>query len=147
LRDIDYATWRLLDSSDKELYRIYSLDGANDICAIIKLCEENGIKSIDILWVSDWSKLGGVKKMISTLALWAKKQGYSWIRFYTSGPQVSAGLRFSVNAVVRQPIFVFYSKDTTLLNRITEETSWPWELMDPDFENFLSENDKPYSTI
>jgi hypothetical protein len=134
LRDIGYANWRLLCSPDKEKYRIVNIQG-NDVRIIIKLIDDKPYRHIEILWISNQCNLLSIKEAISSLAIWGIKNNYSMIRYYTSHKMLSDYLRKFLKSIVDHPRFAFYSKDNTLLQKVTN-TIWHWQLIDSDFETF-----------
>ena len=132
VRDSDYISWRLLNSPDKDKYRVFS---SNDIGIIIKICDNSFYKYIDLLLVSDSSKYSMIRKMISTLALWGMSKDYSYMRYYTSSEELSSYLSESLKSIVRYQKVIFYAKDVTLLEKLKQST-WHLELIDSDFEEF-----------
>lgn len=135
VRDSDYVSWRLLNSPQKDKYRIFSISGINDVNMVIKLCDKDNSKYIDILWVSDSFRYSVIQNMISTLAIWGMTKAYSYIRYYTSRNELSSYLKRSLKPAIRYPGFMFCSKDTRLLEKL-KGSSWNWELIDSDFEEF-----------
>jgi len=135
IRDYDYISWRLLDSPDRDKYRIFSI---RDVSIIIKMYDKyhpRYPKHIDLLWVSNPSNYSVIRHMISTLAIWGMANDYSYIRHYTSDRELSDYLRKSLKSMVRHRRFAFYSKDIALLDKL-KYAKWHWELMDSDFEEF-----------
>lgn len=135
IRDSDYVSWRLLDSPDRAKYRIFTIEGINDVSIVIKMCNKHHPKYIDLLWVSNPSKYSVIRDMISTLAIWGRSKGYSYICYYTSNKELSRYLSKSLKSIVNHPRFAFYAKDITLLEKL-KHCNWHWELIDSDFERF-----------
>lgn len=133
IRDSDYISWRLLNSSDKDRYRVFSIGDASDASIIIKMCSKKHFNYIDILWVSDPREYSSIRSMISTLALWSIKKHYFCINAYTSDKDLLNYLREFLKPIVTHPRFAFYTKDITLLEKL-KHSNWHWELMDSDFE-------------
>jgi len=132
VRDSDYFLWRILNSPDKKLYRIINTKG---VSTIIKLCDNYYSKYIDVLLVSDLSDFFTLRTIISNLAVWGKERDYNFIRFYTSGKDLSSFLKKSLKPFVKYPIFAYYSKDELLLEKL-KRSKWNWGLIDSDFEKF-----------
>ena len=132
IRDSKYFLWRLLSSPDINKYRIITI---KDVSTIIKLCNNSYSKYIDILLVSNLSKYITIRKIIASVAVWGRKKGYNFIRFYTSKKDLSAYLKKSLKSIVNKPIFLFYSKEKKLFEEL-KKSDWRWELIDTDFEIF-----------
>lgn len=132
VRDSDYFSWRLLNSPDISKYSIIIID---DVSLLIKLCDNNYSKYIDILLVSDLSKYTTIRKIIASIAIWARKKGYYFIRFYTSRKELSGYLRKSLKSFVRNPVYMYCSKGKELLGKL-KKSNWNWGLIDNDFEKF-----------
>ncbi len=130
-RTLDYLSWRLLESPDKDEYSVFTIATANDAAMIIKRYEKQ--RYIDILLLSPRMEYSVIRCMISALAVWGMAAGYSHIRFYTSDEELSYYLTASLHPVLRYPGFTFYAKDDILKNILTQ-CSWHWELIDNDFE-------------
>lgn len=140
IRDYEYISWRLLNSPDKNKYRIISIDEVNNISIVIKL--ENDVremgnnphsKHIDLLLISDSSKYSVIRHMISTLATWCFSKGYYYIRYYTSSKGLSDYLSKSLNPRVGNPNFMYYTQDIALLKKL-KHSNWHFELIDNDYE-------------
>jgi len=136
IRDSSYISWRLLNSPDRNEYRIFSIDGIDDVSAIIKICKKRYPNHIDLLWISNTSKFPLIRDMISTLAMWGKRQDYSYIRYYTSSEELSSYLKIALKPIVTHPMFAFYAKDAALFERL-KASKWHWDLIDSDFERFF----------
>lgn len=133
IRDSDYISWRLLGSPEKDKYRVFSMKEVNDISIIIKMCNKNNLKYIDLLWISNLHKYDAIRHMISTLALWGINENYFCINAYTSDKNLSNYLKESLKPIVTHPRFAFYTRDTALLEKL-KHSDWHWELIDSDFE-------------
>lgn len=129
-RDDDYVRWRILDSPNRNRYYIYTDD---EFSALVFLNDRIGY-SVDILWVSDINKMPEIRKMLSALALAGKKEGYSYIRFYTTRNDLSAYIKRYVKSVVKFRKFVYTSKNKLLLDEFKKST-WALELIDSDLEH------------
>ncbi len=133
IRDSDYISWRLLNSPDKDRYRVFSMKDVNDASIIIKMCSKNHFKYIDLLWVSAPHKYDVILRMISTLALWGINENYFCINAYTSDKELSNYLKESLKPIVTHPRFAFYTREAVLLEKL-KHSNWHWELIDNDFE-------------
>lgn len=131
IRDINYFKWRLSDSPNKDKYFIYKTD---KFSAVVSL-QNNYQKYIDILLVSDLNNKVEINKMISTLGMYGIKNGFSYMRFYTSKKELSAQIKSKTKSIVRHPRFVFFSQDKGLLEEL-KNNDWEFELIDSDFEHF-----------
>lgn len=130
-RTVDYLSWRLLESPDKDEYSVFTITIANDVAMVVKKYEKQ--RYIDILLMSPQIEYSIIRRMISSLAAWGMAKGYSHIRFYTSDWALSSYLSASLRPILRYPGFSFYTKDDVLQNMLTQ-CSWHWELIDNDFE-------------
>jgi len=128
LRDLKYLTWRILESPHKQKYRFIETDG---FMAIIKLNKSY----IDILSISGRSDFKAIRGFISGLSIWGGKNGYSYIRFYTSDKQLSRFLKRSLFSFVTNPSFLYYTGNSELMCKI-RQSEWNLELMESDFEQF-----------
>jgi hypothetical protein len=135
VRDSEYLSWRLLDSPDEKKYRIVTMDGADNVSVIVKLCDNRPHPYIDILWLSNPLKQAEARNLIATLAIWGLRRGYSYIRHYVSSKELSSFLSRSLKAVVRHPRLMFYSKNPELFQKL-KDANWHWDLIDSDFEEF-----------
>ncbi|UCF77828.1 MAG: hypothetical protein JSW03_06865 [Candidatus Eiseniibacteriota bacterium] len=129
---MDYLSWRLLLSPKKEDYRVCHM---GDLDMVVKLCGKGQIKYVDILLISDDSKSIAIRRAVSSLAGWAARRGYSYLRFLTTKNELSNYLGKTLLSTVRRPPFVFYATDPDLRQRL-EEVRWHWQLIDSDFEVF-----------
>jgi len=128
MRNLKYLTWRILESPHKEKYRFIETDG---FMAIIKLNKSY----IDILCISGRYDFKAIRGFISGLAIWGKKNGYSYIRFYTSDKQLTRFLKRSLFSFVTNPAFLYYTGNPELMRKI-RQGEWSLELMESDFEQF-----------
>lgn len=135
IRDSDYISWRLFNSPDRDKYYVFSINGVNDLSIIIKLCNNQRSKYIDLLWISDPSKYSEIRCLISTLARWGINEYYSYIRYYTSNKELSSYFSRFLRPIIKHPRFASYTKDIALLTRL-KNSNWNWELIDSDFEWF-----------
>jgi len=135
VRDTDYLKWRLLNSPDKEKYRII----INDNSSIIVKIDNNYSKYIDILWVSNSFAYSIVRDIISALAIWGIYNNYSYIRHAISNKIMSNYLKKYLLPIVRHPRFAYYSKETELFNKI-KKYNWHYDLIDSDFEKHDRKN-------
>jgi GNAT superfamily N-acetyltransferase len=131
VHDLDYFSWRLVNSPETEKYRIFNV---NDTAMAVKLVDKLHYKYVDLLCVSSESKHADMQAMISTLAIWGLRQGYSYVRYYTRNRELSDHLRRSLLSIVKRPYFIFRATDTTLTEEL-ERSSWHLELIEGDFDN------------
>ncbi len=135
VRDTDYTSWRLVSSPNFDSYKIVSIKRMENVKFIIKLCDKCQPAHIDLLCTSNAADYCSVRQLISTLAVWAKEQNYSYIRQYTSSRALASYLRKYLRSLVRHPRFAFYSKNDSLFRQLSQ-SDWCWELVDSDFEDF-----------
>lgn len=138
VRDFDYLSWRILNSPDKDKYRIIHMDGVNEVSFIIKMCDKYH-QRIDLLWISNPFLFADVRRLISTLAVWALSKNYTYIRYLTTINELSFYLSKSLKSWVQHLRFAFYSNDTAFLNEIVKRGNWHWQLVDSDFEEFYTQ--------
>lgn len=131
IRDNDYAKWRIFNSPNIDKYSIYKTETFN---AIVSPHNDYG-EYIDILWVSDIHDKIEIKKMISTLGICGLKNGFSYIRFYTSDKELSNYLKKSTKSIVRHPRVAYFSQNSNILEEL-KTLIWELELIDTDFEKF-----------
>lgn len=131
VRDINYFIWRVLDSPNSDKYYIYKTDKYSALILI----ENDNEKCIDILLVSDLNNKEELKKMICTLGVYGLKNGFSYVRFYTSKPELSSYIKSKTKSIVRHPRFVYLSFDEMTKEKIAS-ADWEFELIDSDFEHF-----------
>lgn len=135
LRDLDFLSWRLLKSPNKDNYLIYRSKGFSSIVLLNSKIDFG----IDILLVSDIFNKSEVRSMICTLALYGQMKGYAFIRFYTSITELSWYIKKYTKSYVTHPKFVFFSKNPTLLSKL-KTFIWNLEIIDSDFEFSSSED-------
>lgn len=131
VRDVDYLKWRLLNSPDKEKYRIIM----NDKSSIIVKMANNHSRYIDILWVSNPFAYTNVRDIISALGIWGLTNNYSYIRHAISNKRISNYYRKHFLPFVWHPRFAYYTKDAELYDKI-KKYKWDYDLIDSDFERF-----------
>jgi GNAT superfamily N-acetyltransferase len=132
IRDSEYYSWRLFNSPDFNKYRII---GADNLHVIFKYCDNEYSKYIDIFQVSGMSDCAAIRKIIASLALMGKREGYFFIRFYTSNGGLSDFLRKSLKSIVSRPVYKFFARSEEVLSALDRST-WNWQLIDNDFEKF-----------
>ncbi len=132
VHDRAYLTWRFVDSPERPKYRIFNVQ---DLTMAVRLCDRRDYRYIDLLCVSPWAKGRDVRTLLSTLAVWGLREGYSFIRYYTKDKSLSAYLRRSLRGIVRRTHFIFHSPDKSMAGKLTSST-WHLELADGDFEEF-----------
>lgn len=137
VRDQEYTEWRLLRSPDKGRYRIFTIDGEGNMNCIIKMNGDDAHKFIELLWISDSSRHSDIRRMVSSLAVWGMQNGYSYIRHYTSHKDLSDFLASSLKALVNNPGFMYYAKDSALSENLGK-CRWHWQLIDNDFERLVT---------
>jgi len=129
LRDDDFIRWRVLNSPNRKQYYIYS---SGEFYALIYFNNHTG-DSIDILLMSDESNNEQIKTMLSSLAIKGEREGYSFIRLFTTRESQTASIRRNVRSFVKQRAFVYYSKNQSILESMKNLT-WRLGLIDSDFE-------------
>ena len=129
LRDDDFMQWRVLNSPNRRQYYIYS---SGDFYALVYFNNRSG-DSIDVLLMSDESKNEQIKTMLSSLVFKGEREGYSFIRMFTTRKSLTTYLRRNVRSFVKQRAFVYYSKNQALLDSM-KNLSWRLGLIDSDFE-------------
>jgi len=132
VRDSDFLSWRLLDSPGREKYRVLSQD---NLAAVIKLCDEQSPAYIDLLLLNEDSDYPQIRRIISNLAVWSMREGYSYVRYLTTKSALSDHLSRSLFSLVRRPPFVFYAQNPAIMQKL-RDASWHWQLIDSDFEVF-----------
>ena len=132
LRDDDYYNWRIIKSPDNNAYRIFKID-KKDVSLLIKFNLFNIHKSIDILYISDIKKIKEVIAVISSLAIWASKNNFSFIRQLSPKGPLLDNIKRKLLPIYKNPGFVIYTKDPSLLSKL-EKTIWNWQGLDSDFE-------------
>ncbi len=129
LRNIHYVNWRVLNSPNKDKYYIYKTE---KFSALVSLQNNYG-NYIDILWVTDINDQIEIKKMISTLGVYGIRNGFSYIRFYTSKKELSHYIKNKTKSRVLHPRFAYFSKSEYIFNKL-KKANWDFELIDSDFE-------------
>jgi hypothetical protein len=130
-RDEAYVDWRLLQSPDREKYRMVSLR-EGDLHVVAKLCSEP-VRHVDVLWISPLTKRDAIRETLAKMALWAMERDFAYLRAYYSIEELSDYLQRSLRPVVRHPRFAFYSRDDELFTAL-RDARWRWQLIDSDFE-------------
>ena len=72
--------------------------------------------------------------MISTLGIYGLKNGFSYIRSYTSKKDLSDYIKKGTMSIVRHPRFAYFSQIESLFNKL-KTANWDFELIDSDFEH------------
>ncbi|MBN1504351.1 MAG: GNAT family N-acetyltransferase [Candidatus Eisenbacteria bacterium] len=132
VHDEEYLRWRLIESPEAPRYKIFNV---GDFAMAVKLCEKRGHKYIDLLCVPSGCSVRDIRLLVSTLAIWGMREGYSYLRYYTNSRSVTRYLRWSLWGVVKRTNFVFYSSDRSLVERV-QKSQWHLELIEGDFEEF-----------
>jgi len=132
VHDKDYLRWRLVESPEAPGYRVFNV---GDLTMAVKLCQKRGHSYIDLLSVSAGCTESGVRRLVSTLALWGMREGYSYVRFYTRSRALSDYLRRHLRGRVKSTNFILHSPDGALTERLMR-SAWRLELIDGDFEEF-----------
>lgn len=128
-RDAAYYAWRLEASPDRDRYRVLEVAG---ICGLVKLVERDGVRSLDLLWLSDPLRRLAAARLVASLARWGLERGYSFVRFYTSDPALSRTLTLQ-GSFVRRPVFAWYAADPVLAERFAR-VRWDWDMLGSDME-------------
>ncbi|MCX5800092.1 MAG: GNAT family N-acetyltransferase [Candidatus Eisenbacteria bacterium] len=132
VHDEEYLRWRLIESPEASRYKIFNV---GDLAMAVKLCEKRGHKYIDLLCVPSGCSGRDTRLLISTLAIWGMKEGYSYLRYYTNSRSVTEYLRRSLWGIVKRSDFVFHSPDRSLAEKL-RKSQWHLELIEGDFEEF-----------
>lgn len=132
VREMDYLKWRLTESPERPRYKIFEV---GDLAMAVKLCEKRGHKYIDLLCVSSGCNERETRLLISTLATWGMREGYSYVRYFTKSRRLTDYLRRSLRGIVKRTYFIFHSPDNVLTEKL-KHSAWHLELIDGDFEEF-----------
>lgn len=130
IRDEEYVNWRIKSSPNRERYYIYSAESFSGLIYF----NESGGNCIDILWLSDSSKMNEIRTMISTIALFGKEKGFAFLRFYTTRNKLSGDINRHLRSILKTRRFYFTSRNKDLLKECQQYT-WDLELIDSDFEH------------
>jgi hypothetical protein len=130
LRDPESVQWRILNSPNKDKYHVYKVQ---NFSAIVSLQNNHG-KYIDVLWVSDLSNKLEIAKMIASLGLYGLKNGYAYLRFFTTKKELSDFIKTQVISLVSHPRFAYFSKNEIVFEKL-RSVEWNFELLDSDFEH------------
>jgi GNAT superfamily N-acetyltransferase len=129
LRDDDFWQWRVLNSPNRNQYYIYS---EGDFHALVYFNDRVG-DSIDVLLISDESRAEQIKAMLCSLALKGEREGYAFVRLFTTRESLTTDVRRNVRSFVKQRAFVYHSKNQSILDSM-KNLSWRLGLIDSDFE-------------
>ena len=130
IKDLDYCKWRVLRSPNRDKYFIYKTEA---LSALVSL-QSNQAKYIDILWMSNTKDQHEIIKMVSTLGIYGIRNGFSYVRFYTSNKQLSDHVRAKTKSIVRHPRFAYFCEDESIMKKL-KRAKWDFELIDSDFED------------
>ena len=131
-RDMAYLTWRLLESPDRDAYRVFSLGGSLRVVARART-EKPEARHLDILWVNDWTQLKALIELVARMAEWSHAEGLDYMRLYAANPAAASTLSRSLLGWVRHPRFAYFAKDPDVFERL-KHARWHFEMIDSDFE-------------
>jgi hypothetical protein len=141
-KDTLLRIWKWLYRTDSYKYKtpFVILDNGRVIAhaSLIPFTIKRGNKYYTAVWFVDIEVLSDfftLRTIMSSLVVWGKERDYNFIRFYTSGKDLSSYLKKSLKPFVKYPIFAYYSKDELLLEKL-KRSKWNWGLIDSDFEKF-----------
>ncbi|MFH1466092.1 MAG: hypothetical protein ABIO70_17035 [Pseudomonadota bacterium] len=129
-RDAAYFAWRIAAAPERDRYRVVEVGG---LTALVKLVDYDGVRSLDLLWLSDPHRHLAVARLMASLARWGLDRGLSFVRLYTSDSALSRALRLSLGSLVRRPVFAWYAADPVLAERFAR-VRWDWDMLGSDME-------------
>lgn len=132
IRDLDYLTWRLFDSPDRDAYRIIR---SGDACGVLKLRSKGDARAVDLLLVEGAKTAEDEIRLISDVALWAAKERCAFIRQLSCDADRAARVREALAPTSKPRPLVFQSPNRELTARM-QDSRWRWQLIDSDFERF-----------
>ena len=135
VRDADYVDWRVLRSPNRTAYRVFHA-APEAPPLLVGLRTDARPAYLDVLWTADLTDPEAVARALATLARWGRREGFAYIRFYTSNQALSGHLERRLRSTVRHPRYAFYSRDQALFDQIAADPTWNWQLLDSDFEEF-----------
>ncbi|MDR2824089.1 MAG: hypothetical protein LBB41_02690, partial [Prevotellaceae bacterium] len=130
IRDIEYATWRILQSPNHGKYFVYLCENFGAVLLI----HNNHGEYIDVLWVSDNSDFMEIKKMIATLGTLALKKGIAYIRMYSTDIELVRFLKKNIVSKIKRTYLVYFSKNKETFERM-KQNQFDFELIDSDMEH------------
>jgi GNAT acetyltransferase-like protein len=133
LRDDEYYNWRVINSPNVNKYRIVFLKNDPNISCIVKLDQRKENSFIDIMWISDLNRKKSILALVSSLALWALRNKYSYMRMYTSNSDLTEFIKKSLKIKIKTPPFIFFTNKPELL-ALSEKIIWNVDMFDSDFE-------------
>jgi hypothetical protein len=128
-RDLDFLNWRILKSPNLRKYKLFSIMALQ---AII-LENDNRGKYIDILTISDYSDVNKVIELIGSIAYYASKNNFSYVRFCSSDAEFDKLMSHQLKTTKKKYNLCFYTADKGIEPEL-EKIAWHWELIDSDFE-------------
>lgn len=132
LRDVEYLGWRLWDSPERDAYRFIR---SGEACGVLKHRRKEGARGVDLLLVEGAKTPEDEIQLISDVALWAAKEGCSFMRQLACDPERTATIKARLGATARLRPLVFHSSNRDLNERLLQ-AKWRWQLLDSDFERF-----------
>ena len=133
-RDLSFLKWRLLESADSYLYRIFESQDS-ELKFIIKLNDVGGVSHIDILLLTEPSYNENIIKLISTLAIWGKENGYDYIQYYTTRFKRAELIKRKLLAPISYQIYAFHSYDKKIFTDL-KKADYYFDYIDSDFEKY-----------
>lgn len=135
IRDQEYFGWRLLESPDRSRYCFFHLEGDPENWMIIKRCQKNHLFYLDIMLVADSQQPERIRRMIANLALWGLRHKAAYLRFFTTGNELSRFLKKSFKTFTKPHRLMHRSRHSQLMPVLASGFGL-WELIDSDFEEF-----------
>jgi hypothetical protein len=132
-RNESFLKWRFMDSFDKEYYRVFSIMNKNVKC-IIKL-HNDGYKYIEVLTHIEPMANDDLLKLLASLCIWAGKENYNHVLFYSSRKDRNLMLKFKLRSYSVYQIFAYHSHNKELYDFLDKSEHY-WDLCDSDFERY-----------
>ena len=132
VRSHSYWRWRLLESPDYSSYRKFSIDQEKYI--LFKDCQVGEAKLLEVLFIPIQLSSSEQIKLIGALSFWAAGHDYSFVRLYTTIPDLSTKLKRTFKSFVTHPEFAYKASNKNLFEQIQQTASWNFQFIDNDFE-------------
>lgn len=136
VRDMEYLTWRFLESPRVKDYRIVYIEGCNQYF-IIKLVNPGNetVGHIEILMSSLPDDYSSYKELVAAVNAFAFENKYAYVLTYTNDSKLSSELKKEFKSIVRYQNYAYKSLDSTIMGQIKLKDH-RWEFMDSDFERY-----------
>lgn len=132
LRDSAFWRWRILESPDLEKYRIIRIDDSHLLFKEIR--DAKGETSIELFYIDQSLSIKQRLELIKKLYLWSVKEGYSYIRLYTTNSDLKKRLRFVCGALDSKAAFAYYV-NSKVVHSTLSDYSFDFQFVDNDFED------------